>query len=529
LSEKEKGNYLEIYLNEVNRYANLSLEMHSKQPEMAGNLFNLVLSTKGFLLRTGNQIRSIAQNSGDTELEKLFQEWTKTNEALAAASAKGENEKLLREKAEELERKMSEKSSAIRDLYTWENTKWQDIQARLRKDEAAIEFTTLTRSNAKEFDPHQKEILLAIIIRKDAPQPILVEMHGLQEMNDAIQNAGSSNNKSIDQLYALEDWKNNPFRKYLWSQLEPHVKKCKRIFVSPDGILHRIALSAVPVSSKKRICDIMEIRMVNSTANVLVDNDYRIQPQDNALLFGGIDYASDEGSSKTWDFLPGTQQEVESIAVQFQKNKLKYSLQQGKNASEDLLKKEAKNAAILHLSTHGYFFPSPQEAAKQQSKKTETDSQMVFRSTRDGFGMWQFVYSEDPMMRSGIALANANQVWEKSILGQKEDGVFTALEASTMDLRNTKLLVLSACETGLGDLNTTEGVYGLQRAFKIAGVKFMIISLWQVPDKETKIFMELFYGYFLSGEEIHKAFRKTQLEMSKQFTPYHWAAFELVE
>ena len=204
-------------------------------------------------------------------------------------------------------------------------------------------------------------------------------------------------------------------------------------------------------------------------------------------------------------------------------------MQQGKNASEDLLKKEAKNAAILHLSTHGYFFPSPQEAAKQQSKKTETDSQMVFRSTRDGFGMWQFVYSEDPMMRSGIALANANQVWEKSILGQKEDGVFTALEASTMDLRNTKLLVLSACETGLGDLNTTEGVYGLQRAFKIAGVKFMIISLWQVPDKETKIFMELFYGYFLSGEEIHKAFRKTQLEMSKQFTPYHWAAFELVE
>ncbi len=299
LSEKEKGNYLEIYLNEVNRYANLSLEMHSKQPEMAGNLFNLVLSTKGFLLRTGNQIRSIAQNSGDTELEKLFQEWTKTTEALAAASAKGENEKLLREKAEELERKMSEKSSAIRDLYTWENTKWQDIKARLRKDEAAIEFTTLTRSNAKEFDPHQKEILLAIIIRKDAPQPILVEMHGLQEMNDAIQNAGSSNNKSIDQLYALEDWKNNPFRKYLWSQLEPHVKKCKRIFVSPDGILHRIALSAVPLSSKKRICDIMEIRMVNSTANVLVDNDYRIQPQDNALLFGGIDYASDEGSSKT--------------------------------------------------------------------------------------------------------------------------------------------------------------------------------------------------------------------------------------
>lgn len=273
----------------------------------------------------------------------------------------------------------------------------------------------------------------------------------------------------------------------------------------------------------------MEIRMVNSTANLLSDNNYRLQNNEKAILFGGIDFNSADSISKTWDYLPGTKQEVEAIAGLFQKHKLSYQLQQGKNASEEFLKKEATQATILHLSTHGYFFPSPQDAAKQQRKKTETDSNLLFRSKRDGFGMWQFVYSDDPMMRSGLALAGANQVWEKNILAQKEDGVFTALEASAMDLRNTKLLVLSACETGLGDVNTTEGVYGLQCAFKMAGVKFMIISLWQVTDKETKIFMETFYGYFLSGIEIHTAFRKTQLDMSKLYSPYQWAAFELVE
>lgn len=529
LSEKEKGEYLEIYRSEVNNYANLSLELQSTHPEMAGKLFNLVLNTKGFLLRAGNQIRTIAQNSGDEELEKIYREWITTTEALAASAASGEDGKLLREKAEELERKMSEKSSAIRDLYTWENTQWQDIKARLQKDEVAIEFTALTRSNAKEFDPQQKEMLLALIIRKDLEQPLMIEIKGMEQMEEAILKAGSSNAQALDQLYALQDWKNNPIRKHLWLPLEMHLKKCKRIYISPDGILHRIALSAVPVSSKKRICDVMEIRMVNSTANLLSDNNYRLQNNEKAMLFGGIDFNSADSISKTWDYLPGTKQEVEAIAGLFQKHKLSYILQQGKNASEEFLKKEATQATILHLSTHGYFFPSPQDAAKQQRKKTETDSNLVFRSKRDGFGMWQFVYSDDPMMRSGLALAGANQVWEKNILAQKEDGVFTALEASAMDLRNTKLLVLSACETGLGDVNATEGVYGLQRAFKMAGVKFMIISLWQVPDKETKIFMETFYGYFLSGIEIHTAFRKTQLDMSKLYSPYQWAAFELVE
>jgi CHAT domain-containing protein len=529
LSEKEKGEYLEIYRSEVNNYANLSLELQSTHPEMAGKLFNLVLNTKGFLLRAGNQIRTIAQNSGDEELEKIYREWITTTEALAASAASGEDGKLLREKAEEIERKMSEKSSAIRDIYTWENTRWEDIKAHLQKDEAAIEFTSLTRSNAKGFDPQQKEMLLALIIRKDLEQPLMIEIKGMEQMEEAILKAGSSNAQALDQLYALQDWKNNPIRKHLWLPLEIHLKKCKRIYVSPDGILHRIALSAIPVNAKKRWCDLMEIRMVNSTANLLVDHTYRIHSDDKAILFGGIDFNSADSVSKTWDYLPGTKQEVEAIAGLFQKHKLSYQLQQGKNASEEFLKKEATPATILHLSTHGYFFPSPQDAAKQQRKKTETDSNLLFRSKRDGFGMWQFVYSDDPMMRSGLALAGANQVWEKNILAQKEDGVFTALEASAMDLRNTKLLVLSACETGLGDVNATEGVYGLQRAFKMAGVKFMIISLWQVPDKETKIFMETFYGYFLSGIEIHTAFRKTQLDMSKLYSPYQWAAFELVE
>ena len=136
---------------------------------------------------------------------------------------------------------------------------------------------------------------------------------------------------------------------------------------------------------------------------------------------------------------------------------------------------------------------------------------------------------EDPMLRSGLALAGANYAWKHGHNPyNEEDGILTAYEISKLNLSNTDLVVLSACETGLGDINGSEGVFGLQRAFKMAGVDYLIMSLWQVSDQQTADLMNLFYEYWLNGNDIRSSFEMAQSEMREKYDPYYWAAFVLV-
>ncbi|MDD3859329.1 MAG: CHAT domain-containing protein, partial [Bacteroidales bacterium] len=130
----------------------------------------------------------------------------------------------------------------------------------------------------------------------------------------------------------------------------------------------------------------------------------------------------------------------------------------------------------------------------------------------------------------GLLFAGANYLWRGVKLPSNiDDGILTAYEVSNLNLNNTKLVVLSACETGLGEISDGEGVYGMQRAFKIAGSEYLIMSLWQVPDKETAEFMQLFYSYCLQNNKIGDAFRKAQSEMREKYEDFYWAAFVLVE
>jgi CHAT domain-containing protein len=181
-------------------------------------------------------------------------------------------------------------------------------------------------------------------------------------------------------------------------------------------------------------------------------------------------------------------------------------------ATEESLKQlSGQSPGILHLATHGFSLPN-------NTRNTE------YRTGNPFSG------AENPLMRSGIILAGANRVWSGGIpLAGKEDGIATAYEIAGLDLSGTGLVVLSACETALGDIRGTEGVFGLQRAFKLAGVKQMILSLWQVPDRETAELMNLFYTHKLKGKSTAAAFYAAQQEMRKKYAVYYWAAFTLIE
>jgi hypothetical protein len=138
--------------------------------------------------------------------------------------------------------------------------------------------------------------------------------------------------------------------------------------------------------------------------------------------------------------------------------------------------------------------------------------------------------SDDPMMRSGLALAGANKYWKKTAENlTTDDGILTASEISNLDLSACQLVVLSACETGLGAINGSEGVFGLQRAFKMAGVKSIIMSLWKVPDTQTAELFDIFYSECFAGKTIHEAFHSAQAKMKTKYSPYYWAGFVLLE
>ncbi len=202
------------------------------------------------------------------------------------------------------------------------------------------------------------------------------------------------------------------------------------------------------------------------------------------------------GMRATYNPLPGTQKEAEAL-----KSLLPNAIVlTGSQATENAIK-AARSPQILHLATHGFFLPAGSEQRR-----------------------------ENPLLRSGLALAGYNQ---RSSDG--EDGVLTALEVASLNLRGTQLVVLSACQTGRGEMNSLgqiygigEGVYGLRRAFVIAGARSQLSSLWDVDDFATQKLMKKYYQRLIAGENISEAWRQTQLEMlqSQQYQhPHYWAAF----
>ncbi|AFU68178.1 CHAT domain protein [Psychroflexus torquis ATCC 700755] len=190
----------------------------------------------------------------------------------------------------------------------------------------------------------------------------------------------------------------------------------------------------------------------------------------------------------------------------------------GYNATETAFKKLSGNSpSILHIATHGFFFPK----LKEKPKKSELLGQKN-----------SYRYQENPLLRSGLLFANANYSWQNGNNPYEEDdGILTALEISNLDLKNTDIVILSACETGLGDIAGSEGVYGLQRAFKMAGVKTIIMSLWEVPDAETAEFMNLFYSKWKKYNNPKKAFKESQQVMMNTYRdePQKWASFVYFE
>jgi CHAT domain-containing protein len=316
--------------------------------------------------------------------------------------------------------------------------------------------------------------------------------------------------------------------------MEKSLREVKTIYYSPSGLLHKISFAALSKDKDVYLCDNYRLELQGSTSKVALPEKFEFNAGSAVSIFGDIQYDTPETLKDTtalitWPYLEGTKTETEKIASVFRSGNFNTDYINGKSATEEEFKTKSPQSNIVHIATHGFFFPDPEANTETEKKSSPVNETRAYRGGENAVGIYNFVINKNPLMRSGLVFAGANEVWTREDASDKEDGVLTAEEVANLDLRKTNLVVLSACETGLGDIKGTEGVYGLQRSFKMAGVKYIIMSLWQVPDAETVEFMDKFYTKLLNTKDLKTSFYETRNEMRKKYDPFYWAAFVLLE
>lgn len=528
LSEGEKELYIKTLLSTYYEYYDYVVERSSVEPDLTDRAYNNALQLKGLLLKSSTAMRLAILESKDSTLISDFNQWIEIKREIARVLARGGDYQKLEKQANELERKLARRSSEFADVQRNVSIDWKEVQSKLKNDECAIEMINYTVESGTVKDPVREHIYAALIIRPDYDHPRIVRLFEEKELQEIIGTFPGNNQSYIDQIYGTEDNTKSQLYDLIWKPLEPELNGVRKVIVSPTALLHKISFSALSKSQGVVLCDQYEIDMKTSTSKLALSDKVVINNKSNATIFGGIEYNSDSTSTEIWNYLEGTLSESKKIEKILLKAEWKVNSYRLKDATEDKFKEIASNSNIMHIATHGYFYADPELMLESSIDNEETQQGLVFRGGNTGMGVQTFVKSKNPLMRSGLVFAGANDVWSyESVDG--EDGVLTANEVGTMDLRKTNLVVLSACETGLGDIVRSEGVYGLQRAFKVAGVNYLIMSLWQVPDKATSEFMTEFYKNLIDVNDVETAFRKAQTTMRQKYGPYYWAAFVLME
>lgn len=520
-SENEKEQYFKLLSPSLNAYYSFIIENIEEHPSLSGDLLNNLLLNKNALLRSTLAMRQKILNSNNIELKRKYDRWIYLNRIIT------ENQSIVKEQGGVNINEYKEESDNIeRELIQnvfYQNTdiKWETIKSKLNSEEVCIEFFTLIKSvngvDSKEY--------YAILIALEFQYPLIIKICDEMKLLNIFGNITGSDVYFINKVYGTKNNPNTLLYDIIWKPIEDKIHNKKKVYYSPTGILHKIAFNAIQTHDGDYLINKYELFPLFSLNNIITEKNVKIEKSDNLLLFGGIDYNTDFTSKEMWGYLKGTKEEVENIS---KITNMKRDLYIGSKASEEAFKENAPNNSIIHIASHGFFFPNPLEVKKELEKNSVVEENIDFRGSSI-IGMGNFTNNRDPLMRSGIIFARANDLWSKDKISYKDDGILTASEVTQMDLRKTKLVVLSACETGRGDINGNEGVYGLQRAFKIAGVNNIVISLWQVPDKETKEFMMIFYQKLSKTGNIEESFYTAQIEVSKSKSPYFWAAFVLLK
>jgi CHAT domain-containing protein len=536
LSEFEKEAFYKSKKHIFENFNAFAMERAQQELGILGEMYNNQLATKGLLLNSASKWKQRIRSSGDKKLFGLYTEWENNQYKLARLYKEGAADDRnaidsLEKIANRQEKDLSKRSEMFASLADRKKSTWEEIKTKLKPNEAAIEMirvkkfgvmATVTDSSDRKLPEYQLYGLTdtiyyaALIVTANSTTP---EMVLLKNGNDLEKRFIKYYSNSIKgQLEDMQSF--NQFWKPVGDRLARLVRhKQPHIYFSADGVYNQLNLSTLfNPQTKKYLSDELNISLVTSTKDLLVPA--REEAFNNlAYLFGHPNYgASLEGRKAlvkkdhqnqpvyyalaleekgSLEELPGTKKEVETIGDLMLAKSWQPEVLTGDQALEETIK-DCFKPRVMHIATHGYFLG-------------------------DTTG------TQNSLLQSGLMLTGAAHAMQGNTDEKLEDGILTAYEAMNLNLDNTDLVVLSACETGLGIISHGEGVYGLQRAFKVAGAKTIIMSLWKVNDEATQELMTAFYENWLSTQNKRTAFNYAQQKLKAKYkSPYYWGAFVMV-
>ncbi|MCR9249446.1 MAG: CHAT domain-containing protein [bacterium] len=511
LSELEKqktyNKYLRPNLDMLAEYASLS---YQEKPEIAGILYDHVLYVKGLLMLSQRGVRKLLKNSNNQELIDVYNEFVNKKSYLYSQISANRIDKdglvKLKNEIDLLEKQLSSAPES-RDIFVKQRS-WREIQALLNKNEIAVEQLRFAKQDGNVG-------YVNMIIGKGWSNPKLVFLETSQD--------GEEEGAILYRDYIKYDEGTNEIYEQYWGYIDEVVpESTTRIFWSADGMYNLINLNTIQFPDDKYIIDKYQVVLVSGTRD-LGNSKGVTNSSGNIHLFGFPNYDLNATQQLSTRFvqdtltryfnsneildLPGTLTEVEDLSTLLSAEKKWEVIKHIEDRAAEHHVKAISNNMILHIATHGYFL------------KDNTNSSLGFQS-----------FGDNPLLRSGLLLSNAQNYLRTKNTYENEDGLLTAYEVLDMDFSGSEIITLSACETGLGEIQNGEGVYGLQRAFLIAGAKRVLNSLWKVDDEATKQMMVDFYKIWIKNQDFRESYYQAIQKLRNQYpSPKYWGAFVMVE
>ena len=505
--------------------AYFSLITHAAEVAYDAELFK-----KGILLSSANLINQSILSSGNEQLINQWHYLKGLKSDLQDNTLDSKQKEEITQEIEKTEKEIIAKSADYRQSRKMANLTWKDVQRNLNKNEIAIEFMEVRgRGDTCTY--------CALVICPKESSPLLIPLFTSVELQPLLEQGQTNPNI----LYSYEE-KGQQVSEYIWKALKPYIKKSKTIYFAPSGLLHQLAIETLPYSKNKTYGDVFNLVRLTSTRETVFRN--KELKYNNAVLYGGIDYSigisemeknssiyntetmfavrgldSDSTNRGSIAFLDSTLSEVNTISEILKNKFIHTTTYSGSEANEESFKAlSGTHPDIIHIATHGFYWSdSIAKRTKYITNRRDYNTNTIIA----------------PMRRCGLLFAGSSLAYMgygAQLPSNVQDGILTAQEISILNFKGVNLVALSACETGVGDI-TGEGVYGLQRALKIAGVQTIIMSLWQVEDAATKMIMTEFYEQWqIKKKTKREAFKIAQKRVRKYYpNPRSWAAFVILD
>ncbi|AEE53419.1 CHAT domain-containing protein [Haliscomenobacter hydrossis] len=512
-------------------------------PELVDIFLDFQLFKKSLLLTASQRIRSGILNGTDDKLKERYNNWIDQKDELAyyytrpRAELVAENIELpqLEARIDSLEKILARSNTAYNMTTNDLKINWKMVRAALQPGQAALE---IVRWQGQLYSPVDSVHYAVFILTPDRPEPALAFIADGDRLEQVLLEKHLLACTSPQSAAPTSDLYNA-----VWKNIEPYVKNAKTIFVAADGCFHKINFATLRQPDNTYLADRYNFQPVFSLKDILKEPGTVVASR-SAFLLGNPAFSPEKNTeaatasrsrtientaADTTDYavynplgilrdlnatrgielksLPGSQKEVDDLSALLQRNGWQTTLYTGTKAREEEVK-SLRSPRVMHLATHGYFLANERAGTAGLSRET------VVRN---------------PLLRSMLFFAGAQNTLDRKPLDQKDDGILTAYEVQNMNLDGTELVVLSACKTGQGKVQNGEGVYGLQRALRIAGAQNLLLSLWDVDDEVGRTFMQTFYEQWLGGKSKPEAFRYTQLAIKAKYPhPFYWAGFILI-